>query len=58
VTQELDEEVEKLVEIQNRIYAWRQKGYDNPVVQPGYNRLGKALWHLAQAIDIIKEPMG
>jgi hypothetical protein len=55
---ELDEEIRQLVEIHNRVYGWRQDVYDNPTVQPAYDRLSKALIHLSKAIDIMLEPMG
>ena len=55
---ELDPEVGKLVEIQNKVYEWRQTHYDHPTVQPGFDRLTAALAHLSKAIDLICKPMG
>lgn len=55
--EELETEIKELVDVHNRIYAWRQKGYDNPTVQPGYDRLSEALVKIANAIDILKCPM-
>ena len=48
----------QLLSLRDEIYSLRQDQYDNPTIQPGFDRLSEALITIANVIKIIDDPQG
>ena len=55
---ELDDEIKRLNDVRQKVCEWRQEHYSNPDIQPGCDRLSKAIEHLDYAVTLLNDPMG